>query len=315
MDNYKLKNEFEFVNYDKYQNIRLFVNRLIYRAPHLHRDFEIDLILEGNCSFIVKGETIALTTGDIILLNENTIHEIQGQTKSVKLLSLQISKDFFKQFDFTNAVFENILPRSILTNSAFQDLTQTLVKLVQSYFLNQTDSSKFFIFGLVCEIYGSLLKYVPHICVSKDNPDRGDLTAKRITKILAYLDENFNKKITLQDVSKDIYIAPQYLSHYFTKNIGMPFRDYIAKLRFNHAVQLIDYTEMPLIEICYESGFSDYKYMEKMFIKNFGCSPQNYRRKNMPNEKRNFKRSNEYIYSDQDALRIVQSFIVQQKHL
>ena len=113
-------------------------------------------------------------------------------------------------------------------------------------------------------------------------------------------------------MSAKIYIAPQYLSHYFTKNIGMPFRDYIAKLRFNHAVQLIDYTEMPLIEICYESGFSDYKYMEKMFIKNFGCSPQNYRRKNMPNEKRNFKRSNEYIYSDQDALRIVQSFIVQQ---
>ena len=68
--------------------------------------------------------------------------------------------------------------------------------------------------------------------------------------------------------------------------------------------------EKTLMEICYESGFSDPKYMNKVFIKKYGCTPKEYRKKYL-NYNENVSESAgklERIFSDYDSLKAVNEF-------
>ena len=70
----------------------------------------------------------------------------------------------------------------------------------------------------------------------------------------------------------------------------MTFLDYLNNVRFEKALMLITDSNMRMVDICMESGFSDVKYLNRMFEKRFGCTPKAYREslvssKDLPQDK------------------------------
>ena len=68
--------------------------------------------------------------------------------------------------------------------------------------------------------------------------------------------------------------------------------------------------EKTLLEISYESGFSDPKYMNRMFIKHFGYTPKEYR-KRLGMEQKEISQSDEEfetIYSIQDSIKVLEEY-------
>lgn len=308
MGSYDIKEEFEFVRHGAIGHVKVFVNRLTYRAPHMHRDLEIDLVLAGECEISGKELDIAAKSGDIVLLNPNRMHEIRCKGKNVKILSLQISHQYTDFLGLPDPHFRSPLARQLVPNDEYLAMTENMCRATLNYY-DEGDCDAMSCYANINAILAALLKYIPHRPTPSD--EISNENSERIRKILAYLDKNFRKKVTLQDLGSHLYIAPQYLSHLFTKTFGISFRAYVSKLRLAHAVKLIDRTDIPLIDICYESGFSDYKYMEKMFLADFGCTPKNYRKNNRPTEMRDFKRTNEYIYSANEAEDIINEFLAE----
>ena len=51
--------------------------------------------------------------------------------------------------------------------------------------------------------------------------------------------------------------------------------------RLENAIRLMKNSQKNLLEISYESGFSDPKYMSKMFLKKFNCTPKQYRKEHL----------------------------------
>ncbi len=133
-----------------------------------------------------------------------------------------------------------------------------------------------------------------------DAPKEKEATAdKRVNQICTYLDEHFTEKISVQDLAEKMQLTPQYISKIFTQQMGISIRDYINRARFAYAIHLIDSSDEPLIDVCYESGFSDYKYMEKSFENILGCSPKEYRKRSgIIRQKKN---TSEFIFSDKEA--------------
>ena len=58
-----MKREYEIISHAE-TNFKVFVVNLLYRAPHIHKDFELGLVLDGNISILLPGQTLLLQPGD-----------------------------------------------------------------------------------------------------------------------------------------------------------------------------------------------------------------------------------------------------------
>ncbi len=104
-------------------------------------------------------------------------------------------------------------------------------------------------------------------------------SSSSVERAKAYIAEKFNKDISLDDVSKEVDISPYYFSKLFKEETGENFIEYLTAVRINKAKQLIAGSDMSMKEICTEVGYSDPNYFSRIFKKNVGVTPTEYKDK------------------------------------
>lgn len=100
-----------------------------------------------------------------------------------------------------------------------------------------------------------------------------------INRIIDYINNNFNKNVTLDLVASEVCLSPQYLSKIFKEKYGSTFIEYITNKRLNYAKELLKKGNMNIKEISKIIGYEDPNYFCKVFKKETGTSPKNYRTK------------------------------------
>ena len=104
--------------------------------------------------------------------------------------------------------------------------------------------------------------------------------AKELKSIIQdHIDTNLS--LSLKVISENLNVHPSYLSREFSKYFDdLSFGDYIRKLRIEKATTLLSGSQYSLAEIAYITGFSDQSHFNRIFKKNIGITPSQYRRKN-----------------------------------
>ena len=88
-----------------------------------------------------------------------------------------------------------------------------------------------------------------------------------------------NLSLSLKEVSRSLNVHPAYLSRQFAKYFDdLSFGDYIRKLRIEKAIQLLSTSKNSLSEIAYITGFSDQSHFTRIFKKQTGKSPSQYKK-------------------------------------
>jgi AraC-like DNA-binding protein len=105
--------------------------------------------------------------------------------------------------------------------------------------------------------------------------------AKELKAIIQdHIDTNLS--LTLKGISENLNVHPSYLSREFSKYFDdLSFGDYIRKLRIEKAMSLLSGSDYSLAEIAYLTGFSDQSHFNRIFKKQTGITPSQYRRKNL----------------------------------
>ncbi|HHW00887.1 MAG TPA: response regulator [Clostridiaceae bacterium] len=91
-----------------------------------------------------------------------------------------------------------------------------------------------------------------------------------------YIDENYDKDITLEKVAASVCVTPYYLSRLFKKEMGSTFNSYLTKVRIDKAKQLMRNTNKSIKEISFDTGFNSQPYFCTVFKKVEGISPSEY---------------------------------------
>lgn len=98
-----------------------------------------------------------------------------------------------------------------------------------------------------------------------------------VEKALRYIDENYGKDISLDEMSQMMGISSYYFSKLFKNETGTNFIDYLTNIRINKAKELLDEGRMSVKEIGLEVGYPDPNYFSRIFKKNVGKSPSEYK--------------------------------------
>lgn len=93
----------------------------------------------------------------------------------------------------------------------------------------------------------------------------------------AYIQNNYNRDISLDEVSQAVNISPYYFSKVFKEDVGEGFVEYLTKIRMDKAKELLTTTEYSMKEICSMVGYSDPNYFSRSFKKNVGVTPTEYK--------------------------------------
>ncbi len=131
-----MREEYELVKHPHLNHVNLFLVDMEYRAPHLHREFEMDWIVAGEASFIIGNTSCPVQTGSVILLNPNQLHEIKTQAGPITILSLQLSPKFFAGAvpGMDTLFFDAPLPMNVLPQTLQNGIQDRLLRLAAAYF-------------------------------------------------------------------------------------------------------------------------------------------------------------------------------------
>lgn len=95
---------------------------------------------------------------------------------------------------------------------------------------------------------------------------------------LRYMEEHLQEDISRDDVASVACLSPSHFSRVVKQTFGQSFTDMLAKMRVDRARELLARTDLSLIEVCLDCGFSDPSYFTKVFRKHTGRTPGDYRR-------------------------------------
>lgn len=99
----------------------------------------------------------------------------------------------------------------------------------------------------------------------------------RMNNIMKYVDENFTRDISLQEVAEYANLSVGYLSNYFKSEAGMNFVEYITYRRMERAKELLVSTNEKVYHIAEQVGYTNSQYFTTLFKKQVGVTPAEYR--------------------------------------
>lgn len=98
-----------------------------------------------------------------------------------------------------------------------------------------------------------------------------------VYKIMKYVRGNYNRKITLDDIARQVYLSRSYLSSLFKEETGNSLSAYINHVRVEQSKRLLADEHISLVDVAGMCGFEDQSYFTKVFKRETGMPPNRYR--------------------------------------
>lgn len=103
--------------------------------------------------------------------------------------------------------------------------------------------------------------------------------SQAVQKAVDFIRDNYQQKITLEDVSRAVYLSPSHLGNIFKQELGCTVMEFVTKVRIEEAKNLLRDPRYNVIQAAYALGFKDPGYFTKVFKRNEGITPSEYRTK------------------------------------
>jgi len=106
--------------------------------------------------------------------------------------------------------------------------------------------------------------------------------SRAIQLALSYIQQKYREDLSLQEVADYVHMSKNYFSEQFKRQTGLNFIDYVIRLRIHYAKHLLRTTGLKIYEVAAQSGFNSTKHFLKLFKREVGATPAEYRENRMP---------------------------------
>lgn len=262
--------------------------------PHTHNFIEIVYISEGNGTHTINENAYPVKRGDLLFINFKEVHSYSTQT-SMKYINCLLSPEFMGK-ELINS--ENAM--DILTLSTFREFSDIAggicpqisfygsdlleVEAILGFMINEyTRKARGYITVLKGYVNVLLSKIFRNFSTAEHNELAGSLN-RIAPEVLQFIEDNYNKKITLKELATRSFYNASYFSTVFKECFGKTPLEYISEKRVEKAVELMGKTNLSIEDICYNVGYSNKKHFYKIFRNITGMTPNGYRKANIKHD-------------------------------
>lgn len=251
---------------------------------HFHSEFEIVYILKSSGKRFVADSVESFQEGDITLMGSNLPHfwksEIQNDTENsnrVNAIVVQFHKDFFK--DEINAYPEFHRISELLKRAArgihFSKTSGEQIGKMLKRLLKVNGLERMIYFIKLLDMMARIENY--RILASKAYllEDHKELN-NRLDKIMHFINTNYQRKITQEEVATKIGMTTAAFCRYFKEKTGKGFIYFVNEMRIGYACKLLIENHLSISQICFECGFNNISNFNRMFKRQTGYTPGEY---------------------------------------
>lgn len=262
--------------------IKLEVNLLENIESHFHSEIELIYLLEGALTVEIGKDKYNIKKEDIIVINSGKRHIIKVNSDALacrviikyQLLSSYLNSNLF--LFWCNSVMDN--------NESINKLRHILQSLLKLHLVNNGKLN----FAHYSKLYRLLDVLVDDFLINNKDirfNEEKDKYSDRMQEILGYIQGNYSKQITLNELAENLYLSNSYLSRFLKQNLGMNFMEYLNNIRLHYAVEELLYSDKPITKIAMDNGFTNVTKFNKVFKDNYNTTPSAYKKEMKVNKK------------------------------
>jgi AraC-like DNA-binding protein len=277
-------NSFPLGVYDNYKQYPQYSKRVIYL--HWHDEAELIHIRRGTARVQIDDNELILREKDAAFVPHGSIHTaVSANGKdfwfdavvfNLNLLTSGISDITQLQYINRLKLRQIQLPLCIAKNRAWGARVQGEI---ESIIASERGKAK----GHEMAIKGSLFKiFADLISQSTETPSdshRKHQDFDRLKIVLQYIHSNYSQKLTLDDMAGLSNFSKFYFCRFFKSAVGKTPIDYLHYHRLSRAELLLKDSNLKIIDIAYEVGFTDLSHFIRLFHKHAGVTPSQFRAK------------------------------------
>jgi len=263
--------------------------------PHSHSDIEVNFLFSNSQTRYLHGGAIyTLIPNRIGVLWGGIPHQtlFPGVTGEGIWLTLPLA--WFLQWNFPNNLSHSLLAGKLIQGRQSNGDREMFERWVDDYEIGTEDRKHVLLLEIEARLYRLALEQLNPLPLKTrfSDADSGVMKIQHITQFIA---RHYCEPIEIQDIANAVGLNVKYLMRLFKKSCATSIWDYLTRLRISHAQRLLITTDLKIIDIALESGFSSPAPFYVAFKKTSqGLSPLEYRRLNSierqpSNRKENFE--------------------------
>ncbi|WP_298502788.1 AraC family transcriptional regulator [uncultured Maribacter sp.] len=249
---------------------------------HFHPEYEINFIHNAkNARRIIGDSTEEIGDLDLVLVGPNLVHgwELHNcKSKKIHEITIHIPQDIVTQRTLSSKIFKQLKDMLHRSKHGILFSRETALKIKPR--LKALPK----ITGV--SYYLEFLSILDHLAKSSNQRMLSNLRVEttdfqnsdQIKKVYNYIQKNFHRKITLDEISEIVNMSPTSFNRFIKHRTGQTFVSYVNHTRISYASRLLLETDLNIGEICYKSGFSNNANFNKLFKKNKGCTPKEFKK-------------------------------------
>lgn len=250
---------------------------------HYHEEFELNFIQNGHGAKRVIGDHIEeIDDLELVLVGPNLqhgwfTHKLKGQ--QLHEITIQFHRDLFddkflqrNQMSAIRKMFEKSLKGILFSRETTESTMSRLFALTEKHG-----------FDSVLELLSILhdLSTSRNIRILSNttfnNTETISYNSRRVNAVMEYLNKNFHKDVSLNEVAKLISMSEVAFSRFFKLRTGKTFVDTLNEVRLGHASRMLIDTTQSINEIAYRCGFNNMSNFNRIFKKKKNCTPKEFR--------------------------------------
>lgn len=237
---------------------------------HSHPHFEIYYLADGERKFFLSNSLYRITAPTLIVIPPYCLHKTEGGPFTK--YNVNVAENYLNSFEkeILNGLSLNITSP---TDKQHEEIMKILERLA-----SQQEKTKH-----RDTIIQTLFSYYILRLSELRKGEAGNVTLENdrvppiVLKIIDYLNENYNQRITLDLLAQTFFTSKPAILYNFKKYTNCSPIDFLLNIRINKAKSLIG-SNMEIGQIAYLCGFSSPNYFGLIFKKKVGVSPANYRK-------------------------------------
>ena len=250
---------------------------------HWHPEIEITYVQKGTMCYKVNHMVYHLKEGDIVFNNSGALHSgtMENQKDCAYIPVTFDSRLIYGFFQSTvNSKYVDPVIQDSMLPAICIDQSEPWHKPFREYLLRIIDLDEkkpdFYELDITICLQSMWRLLLEHITYEPQASRENSLEYDRIKKILSYIEENYQHKITLNDIAGHIHLCESECTRLFKRHMNTTLFAFLQEYRIERSLEFLQ-DDQPVSAVADKAGFSDPNYYSKVFAKIKGCSPREYR--------------------------------------
>ena len=248
--------------------------------PHTHPDIEINFLFRGGrLRYLHGGDVHVLESERLAVLWGGVPHQTLAPGIMGNGLWITLPLTWFLQWELPNDLTRRLLTGEIIQGAPLEGEHRIMERWLEDHASGATTRRRV----LLLEIEARLHR----LALEQTRPARRKKSTVSISKglghiarITGFLAEHYREPLSVKTIAQNVGLHPKYLMRTFKKNCRLGVWEYLTRLRVSHAQRLLIATDLKVLDVAMESGFSSVAPFYTAFaLRSGGLSPLIYRRR------------------------------------